>query len=160
MKINIGCNKWKLEGFVNVDIREEHDPDVVSDATAYLKTLEPASVSFIYAGHFLEHLTRDEARAFLREARRVLHEDGKIQITVPDATTSIKLFKAGKLDYKTMNGAIFGSLTNEHEAHKQVFDAELLTSLCKEYFGKAKRVKKSPYWVAGVPWQICYEFEK
>lgn len=142
----------------NVDIRGEHKPDVVSDATAYLATLPDNSVEFIYAGHFLEHLTREESRAFLHQARRVLGPEGVLQVTVPDISAALDLYKKGRLDYRTFHGAIYGALDNENEVHKQAFDADILVELCREYFAQAKKIKKSPLWVADVPWQVCYSF--
>jgi len=42
------------------------------------------SVLVIYASHVLEHMDKDEARAFLRESIRVLAPGGIIRISVPD----------------------------------------------------------------------------
>ncbi|MBM3940852.1 MAG: methyltransferase domain-containing protein [SAR202 cluster bacterium] len=42
------------------------------------------SMSAVYASHLLEHLYRDEARALLRECRRVLAPGGVLRLVVPD----------------------------------------------------------------------------
>ena len=43
-----------------------------------------ATVDGVYASHFLEHLTRWHAEAFLRESYRVLKPGGIIRLVVPD----------------------------------------------------------------------------
>lgn len=43
-----------------------------------------ASVAVVYSSHFIEHLTRDDARAFLRECYRVLAPGGICRIVTPD----------------------------------------------------------------------------
>jgi SAM-dependent methyltransferase len=42
------------------------------------------SVDALYTSHMLEHLDKDDALAFLREARRVLVPGGVLRIAVPD----------------------------------------------------------------------------
>jgi len=46
--------------------------------------LEDASVDALYSSHMLEHLDREEAMAFLGEARRVLRSGGTLRVSVPD----------------------------------------------------------------------------
>jgi len=42
------------------------------------------SVDVIYTSHMIEHLSRDEFSAFLKEAKRVLKKGGIIRISTPD----------------------------------------------------------------------------
>ena len=41
------------------------------------------SVDVLYSSHMVEHLVREDAAAFLREARRVLRHGGLIRLAVP-----------------------------------------------------------------------------
>ena len=50
------------------------------------------SVAVVYASHLLEHLYRDEALAFLREARRVLVPGGVCRIVVPDVAAIVRWY--------------------------------------------------------------------
>jgi predicted SAM-dependent methyltransferase len=50
-------------------------------------------VDAIYASHFLEHLSRDDAARFLREARRLLRPGGLIRIVVPDLAAVVECYR-------------------------------------------------------------------
>lgn len=82
IRLNIGCGDYRLAGWINIDAAD--------DSAADLKFSVPplpwndASVAEIYAGHFLEHLSRVEAAIFLDECWRVLVPGGKLGILVPD----------------------------------------------------------------------------
>jgi predicted SAM-dependent methyltransferase len=52
------------------------------------------SVAVVYASHLLEHLYRDEALAFLREARRVLRPGGVCRVVVPDVAAIVGWYLA------------------------------------------------------------------
>lgn len=45
---------------------------------------EDGAVAVVYSSHMIEHLDRDEARAFLGEARRVLRPGGVLRLAVPN----------------------------------------------------------------------------
>ena len=96
VRINLGCGKLKLDGYVNVDDSPEVEPDVVSGAVEYLNSLESNSAGEIYAGHFLEHLEYDDGQAVLRECFRVLKSGGKIGVVVPDTGTIMAVYIQGK----------------------------------------------------------------
>lgn len=114
LRVNIGCGQAPKKGWVNYDnsfglrlsripflpelLRRTHIIDAAhldfirlarnngieyGDATKRLP-LPDATVDVIYNSHMLEHLDRDEADAFLKEARRLLRPGGSIQIVIPD----------------------------------------------------------------------------
>ena len=84
LRLNIGCGFWPLPGWINID------ESVESVAQGKWRTHVPPlpfdrdSVTEIYAGHFIEHLTRIEAAEFLDEAYRVLLPGGRLGLMVPD----------------------------------------------------------------------------
>jgi Methyltransferase domain len=113
-RLNVGCGATPTNGWVNYDnsisIRLADWPVVTallgklgffSDqqrqfictakqngiryANAVKRIPEPDhSVEVLYSSHMLEHLDRREATLFLKEARRVLVQNGIIRIAVPD----------------------------------------------------------------------------
>lgn len=54
------------------------------------------SVDVVYSSHMLEHLDDLEARAFLKEAYRVLTKDGIIRIAVPGLSAKIEQYLGDK----------------------------------------------------------------
>ncbi|MGQ9472613.1 MAG: glycosyltransferase [Candidatus Caldatribacteriaceae bacterium] len=83
-KLHIGCGERKLSGFVNID--KDGDPDLKIDVR-YGLPFPNESVDFIFAEHFIEHLTRDEGILFLREAYRVLKRGGICRLATPNLAT-------------------------------------------------------------------------
>jgi predicted SAM-dependent methyltransferase len=84
LRLNIGCGDFpmRMPGWINVDEEPYSDVDLVLRVPPL--PWEDASISEIYAGHFLEHLDRAEAADFLDECWRVLVPGGRLGIMVPD----------------------------------------------------------------------------
>ncbi len=59
-----------------------------ADATRHIP-LKNNSVAVLYSSHMLEHLDREEAQSFLKEAQRVLQPGGTIRLSVPDLAKAI-----------------------------------------------------------------------
>ncbi|MGQ9677257.1 MAG: glycosyltransferase, partial [Chloroflexota bacterium] len=79
--LNIGCGQKKIDGFINLDV--EPGADVQVDVT-YGLPYDNSSIHGIYSEHFIEHLPKAEALAFLRECRRVLVPNGVTRLATPD----------------------------------------------------------------------------
>lgn len=80
-RLNIGCGKVILPGWVNIDLEALPGVDMALDVT---KGLPFENVEFIVAEHFLEHLEVEGAIAFLAESRRVLADDGVLRLSTPN----------------------------------------------------------------------------
>ena len=83
LKINLGCGGKRIAGFVGVDVADLPAVDVKMDVRAYLRSLEPGSVSDVYSRHFLEHVDGAALRDLLLEIDRVLQPGGRIEFIVP-----------------------------------------------------------------------------
>lgn len=110
IRLNLGCGPYAAKGWINID----RSPNVVLDRFSAMKQLLAAvgilsgshmvrwprevvrvdvrkglayptgSAEAIYSSHMLEHLYLDEARALLRESRRVLQPGGILRLALPD----------------------------------------------------------------------------
>jgi len=80
--VNVGCGDYPFPNWVNVDADESKPADVHQRVPPM--PFEDGDVSEVYAGHFLEHLTPDDARIFLAECLRVLRPGGRLGLVVPD----------------------------------------------------------------------------
>ncbi len=81
-RLNVGCGEYPLFYWTNL----EANPALPADVHATVPPLPfaDASLDEIYAGHFLEHLSPEDAAAFLAECYRVLTPGGKLGVVVPD----------------------------------------------------------------------------
>ncbi|HSP34271.1 MAG TPA: hypothetical protein VLU46_08150, partial [Thermoanaerobaculia bacterium] len=72
-KLHVGSGPLVREGWTNIDLERHPGVEYVLDVREGLPFEE---VSYIYAEHFIEHLTHDEGLCFLRECRAALRPDG------------------------------------------------------------------------------------
>lgn len=80
-KLHIGCGPEILKGWVNIDNAQYPGVDRVLDVTTGLPF---ENVSFVFAEHFVEHLSYQNAAALFRECRRVLRDDGILRLSTPN----------------------------------------------------------------------------
>ncbi|MBW1699153.1 MAG: methyltransferase domain-containing protein [Deltaproteobacteria bacterium] len=124
LRINIGCGQTPTRDWVNFDnsfslrlSKLPLLPDILNklrflddaqyqfikfarkndikygDATKGLP-LQSESCDVVYSSHMLEHLDRDGANKFLKEAYRLLRAGGIIRIAVPDLKKLIEQYNA------------------------------------------------------------------
>ena len=89
MKLSLGCGIYKLDGYINVDIRK--DADLVWDLNVYPYPFEDSSCSEILMDNSLEHLA-DVDRTML-ELHRILAPGGKLIIRVPHYSRGFSLYQ-------------------------------------------------------------------
>ncbi len=80
-RLHIGCGPQLLPGWTNVDNKPYPGIDHVLDVTIGLPFLE---VEYIFAEHFIEHLSFDDGLNFMRECRRILAADGVLRLSTPN----------------------------------------------------------------------------
>lgn len=135
MKLDIGCGKDKLEGYVGVDLYEE-SADIKDDITT-LYRFSDNSIEEVRAFHLLEHLFEKDIKKSLESIFRVLKPRGRAVIEVPDLIWLFKDFlgleDSQRWGWKIQT--IFG-LQREHNAigelHKTGFSIERLERLLKD----------------------------
>lgn len=54
---------------------------------------ESGSVDVVYSSHMMEHLDKEDAKAFLREALRVLRPGGILRLALPDLHHYVELYR-------------------------------------------------------------------
>jgi hypothetical protein len=107
-KLHIGSGPLVREGWVNVDIDSHRGVDHVLDVREGLPFRD---VTYLYAEHFLEHLTYDEGLRFLKECRAVLRPEGVLRLSTPNLdwvwSTQYRL-PSGSTDCFALNKAFRG----------------------------------------------------
>lgn len=84
LNLNLGCGTAKLEGYVNIDYREDLEPDLVCDVIKGLP-YEDSSVDLVRAHDFLEHIPIGKTIDVMNEIWRVLKPGGIFRSLTPDA---------------------------------------------------------------------------
>ena len=124
IKLNLGCFNRKIHGFVNIDIREDVNPDVVDDVFK-LNTFKKESVDLIYACHVLEHADYKESETALRRWFEVLKRGGVLRLAVPDMEAHFAHYYYHK-DLRLLHSTFWGSQKHPYDYHKNGWDFKKL----------------------------------
>lgn len=81
IRLHIGSGPVQLPGWTNIDNQKYPGVHKVLDVT---KGLPFKDVDLIFAEHFIEHLSYEQGKAFLRECRRALKPEGILRISTPN----------------------------------------------------------------------------
>ena len=84
LQLNLGCNRKKLAGFVNIDIDCRYNPDIVTDISTGLP-FPDNSVDLIRAYDVLEHTDPSRTIPMIEDFWRVLVPGGMLDTSTPDA---------------------------------------------------------------------------
>jgi len=103
MKLNLGCGKKRIEGWINCDL---HDSDMDMDIRHL--PFDDNSADEIMVIHCVEHFYVHEIMKILREWRRVLKPDGIIVLELPCLDNILGHFMTGSTNKFTMQG-LYGS---------------------------------------------------
>lgn len=140
-KLHIGSGRVALPGWTNVDLESLPGVDFVLDVR---QGLPFEGARFIYAEHFIEHLTHDEGIRFLREARNALAPEGVLRLSTPNLdwvmTTQYRLDAADPIaDCFSINKAFRGwghqFLYNEQTLRAALRDAGFADVAAHTYGG-------------------------
>ncbi len=130
-RLHIGCGTELLEGWVNIDLKEAPGVQALDVGGG----LPFADVEFIFAEHFIEHLSFAEGRFFVQECRRVMRDDGVLRLSTPNLDwvwmTQYHPYEwstqeEGVRDCFWMNKAFRGW------GHQFLYNAQTLTALLKD----------------------------
>lgn len=81
-KLNLGCGHDYREEYINIDLYERHNPDLVANIIE-LSILPSEYFNEIIAQDVLEHLERNKVPVALAEWSRLLANEGTLRIRVP-----------------------------------------------------------------------------
>ena len=80
-KLHVGSGPLVREGWTNVDLEAHPGVEFVLDVR---EGLPFEDVSYVYAEHFIEHLTHDEGLRFLKECRAALRSNCVLRLSTPN----------------------------------------------------------------------------
>lgn len=100
MKLNLGCGKKILPGFVNVDVQPRPGVDVVADVRSV--PLPDGCASEVHAYHVIEHFYLWEVGDVLTEWKRLLDKGGRLVLELPNLEAAARNLLAGMNDQMVM----------------------------------------------------------
>jgi SAM-dependent methyltransferase len=130
MKLHLGSAEKKIEGYINVDVRDLPGVDIVEDITI-LSSIEHESADVIYVSHVLEHVTRPTYMDVLKRWHKILKPGGILRIAVPDFEAVVEHYVEHK-DLTLLRGFLYGGQTYKENFHYCAWDFEQLSSDLKE----------------------------
>ena len=144
MKLHIGGKETK-EGWSILNIQKKTGVDFVGDITD-LSQFEDYSISEIYASHVLEHVDQKKIKKTLKGIHRVLKDEGKFYISVPDLDVLCRIFTNENAPVKAkfhVMRMMFGGQVDEFDYHYFGWNYEFLNAyLIEAGFKKNEKVKK------------------
>ena len=143
MKLHIGGKEIK-EDWKILNIQKNDGVDFVGDITD-LSQFEDESIDEIYASHVVEHIDQKNIKKTLKGINRVLKNDGKFYISVPDLDILCRIFIEKKAPLKVkfhVMRMMFGGQIDEFDYHYFGWNYEFLNSyLIEAGFKNNERVK-------------------
>jgi len=94
LNLGSGSESTRRLPAINVDLSLKGKPDVVADASHL--PFKPGVFSVIRASHVLEHVDQKNIPTTLTEWGRALHQNGELQLAVPDANITFEEIIEGK----------------------------------------------------------------
>jgi len=159
LKLNLGCGRQYLKGYINIDIRNQHvpgiDPFIVDkymDITKIPYQFKTNSIEKIYCHHVLEHFQIKIIRPMLKEWHRILKKGGGLEIGVPNFEDLVIIFnmlslqargikplwKADEFMFQNfwnrqeIKDSLFGRMDYPADSHICHFDKMFLRKLLRE----------------------------
>ncbi len=80
-KLHLGCGPLALDGWINIDNKPYPGIDLQWDLA---NGIPIDRARFIFAEHFIEHLTYEHASSFVKNCRAALRDDGVLRLSTPN----------------------------------------------------------------------------
>ncbi len=143
MKLNIG-GEQKKEGWKILNIQKKEGVDFIGDISD-LSQFDESSIDEIYASHIVEHVDQNKIKATLKGIHRILKDNGKFYISVPDMEVLCRIFLAkdapNKVKFHAMR-MMFGGQIDKYDYHYFGWNYEFLKIyLIEAGFKNLERVK-------------------
>ena len=108
VKLNIGCGNLKIDGYLNVDIRNDVDADIVIDLEKIPYPFDNNIVDEIVANDIIEHFSHKDIEEIVKEWHRILKIDGTLIIKTPDFENIINILKRDST-FLSVTAALIGN---------------------------------------------------
>lgn len=136
-KLNLGCGKRILKGYINIDFPNnayDSQPDMALDIRKL--PFEDNSVDEILAVHVWEHFYLNEVDGIIEEWKRVLKEDGTLILEMPCLDKIIGFIQEGNFHPQLVMWPLYGDPSThkgEADLHKWCWNIKGLQSFLEKH---------------------------
>jgi predicted SAM-dependent methyltransferase len=131
MKLNLACGLCKLDGYINVDVNPEMNPDVVMDVAGVLPWKDD-EVDEILFFHAIEHIESKYHFLILEEFWRILTPNGRLILGYPEFSVCIKYWLDNYMGRREFWGnCIYGRQSDPKDFHVSPMHTPELVDLMK-----------------------------
>lgn len=128
IRLNVGCGPQDFEGYINVDMRDLPNVDIISDATHL--PFENGEVDKIFASHLLEHFTRIQAEhEVLPYWYDLLKDSGELILLLPNIGAMAKKYSEGEIEFEQLALLISGGQEYKGNYHYAAYNPEMIRNL-------------------------------
>ncbi|MDT4331809.1 class I SAM-dependent methyltransferase [Methylomonas sp. MED-D] len=138
--LHLGAGSLIIQNYLNIDGNPASKCDIVAGVEKI--HLQDCTVDNIYTSHVFEHIPRGRISLVLKEWHRVLSQDGKAYICVPDMEVLCKIYLEGLPSYRGSPDVqsrvdlacdvIFGGQINQYDYHYYGYSFETLLRYLKD----------------------------
>ena len=128
VRLNLGCGNFKIKNFINIDVRENVKPDIISDVRKL--PIQSDYADIIVAYDILEHIEFRETLSVVNEWLRVLKPQGILLIRVPNFVKIANNYKG--LTFERLSALICGGQTYKENYHKAIFTQNIFYTLSRK----------------------------
>jgi predicted SAM-dependent methyltransferase len=149
LRLNVGSSSSHLDGWVNIDLERDPEGRCLRMDAAKRWPFRDDSAEVVNSEHFIEHLSREQAHVYLREAYRTLRPGGVIRTSTPDLGAIARaLVDTNRRDLEVhrshgYEAATHGEMVNNYvygSGHRRLYDEETLTRMLEDAgFGEVTR---------------------
>ena len=131
VKANLGCGEKVWPGYINVDLRELREVDVVADIRRL--PFELGSVAELASAHLIEHFREHQLRTrILPYWQSLLMSEGSLRIICPNWSAMLEKLTDGSLSLADFKRLTFGAQDYEGNDHQAMYTPDTLQSLLNE----------------------------
>lgn len=131
IKINLGCGPSDMEGYINVDMRDLPNVDIVADVLHLPFVAE--EVDEIYTSHLVEHFTSMQMlKEILPYWYQLLKKGGVFVAILPNIGYMAQEYVKGNIPFDQLAELISGGQEYEGNYHLSVYDENKIINMLKE----------------------------
>lgn len=163
LKLNLGCGKNILDGYLNVDLFNRK-ADIIDDITTLTNVIKICGYDYveeIYSAHSLMCVPENKLLNTLKLWYKLLKEGGKLIIETTDFKKQIEEYINDRDCIKKVIRSLFGNNKDDGDGLRYQFDYKLLKYwLSKAGFRNIKKIKQPKFSKHNEEYNLCVKANK